>query len=102
MAKGPESKVKGAVKAFLTARGAWFYMPVLTGYGISTLDFIGCYKGRFFAIETKAPGKKPTPRQSLTIEQIGSHGGQVFVIDSVDRVETTLWPWFTHVAVHGA
>ena len=27
------------------------------------MDFLGCYRGRFFAIETKAPGKKPTLRQ---------------------------------------
>ena len=65
--KTPEGKIKDQVKAFLKERGAWFFMPVPTGYGTPTLDFIGCYKGRFFAIETKAPGKKPTARQGATI-----------------------------------
>lgn len=62
----------------------FFNMPVPAGYGTPLLDFIGCYHGYFFAIETKAPGKKPTPRQSLTIEQMREAGGTVFVIDNVD------------------
>jgi penicillin-binding protein-related factor A (putative recombinase) len=41
-------------------------MPVPSGYGESTLDYIGCYKARFFAIETKKPGGKLTPRQQNT------------------------------------
>jgi len=45
------------------------------------LDVVGCYKGWFFAIEAKAKGKKPTPRQLLCIALMQESGGKVFVID---------------------
>lgn len=56
-------------------------MPVPYGYGASTLDYLICMRGRFIAIETKAPGKKPTDRQKMVIEQIRAAGGATFVID---------------------
>ena len=46
-----------------------------------TLDFIGCHHTRYFAIETKAPGGKPTPRQCNTMYEIQKAGGKTFVID---------------------
>jgi hypothetical protein len=80
-----EGKLKDQVKAFLKERGAWFFMPVPTGYGTPTLDFIGCYKGRFVAIETKAPGKKPTPRQMATLQAMGKAGAVAFWTDDIER-----------------
>lgn len=90
---GPEKKVKDRCKKCLSSRsehGMYYNMPVPTGFGTPTLDFIGCYYGQFFAIETKAPGKKPTPRQRLTIEQMREAGGAVFVIDG-DTTELEAW-----------
>jgi len=77
----PEGKVKAAVKEVLKAHGAYWHCPVQNGMGAPSLDFICCFKGRYFGIETKAPGKKPTPRQELTIKAIRDAGGKVFVID---------------------
>jgi hypothetical protein len=57
-------------------------MPVPSGFGKSGLDYTGCHYGRFFAIETKAPGKRPTARQLTTIEQMRRAGAKVFVIDA--------------------
>src|SRR5688572_7643778 len=57
------------------------FWPVPSGFGASDLDCIVCYFGRYIAIETKAPGKEPTPRQKLTIAQTRAAGGMVFVID---------------------
>jgi hypothetical protein len=51
--------------------------------GARTLDCLACLGGRFIAIETKAPGKKPTPLQETTINQIAISGGITLVIDSV-------------------
>jgi len=65
-------------------------MPVQNGMGAPSLDFIGSYKGYFFAVETKAPGKKPTPRQEVTIETIRAAGGAVFVIDG-DTSHLVAW-----------
>lgn len=81
MATTPEGKVKQAVKAVLTDYVIYGYWPVPGGYGAATLDYIGCINGWYFTIETKAPGKKPTPRQEQNITAIRRAGGIVFVID---------------------
>lgn len=83
MGMTPEGKVKASVKRLLEEYGAYYYMPVPTGYGRTTLDFLGCHKGRFFSIETKALGKKPTTLQRETIHDMELAGGKVFVIDEI-------------------
>ena len=86
----PEGKMKAAVKkALLPYRQfgeLYSHWPVLNGMGEPTLDCVGCYRGHFFAIETKAPGKKPTPRQLQTIAKMEDAGAAVFVIDDVAGV----------------
>jgi hypothetical protein len=87
----PEGKIKKLVSAALRqVPGLWYTMPVPSGYGESTLDYIGCYKGQFFAIETKKPGGKPTARQLQTIQAMERSGGKVFVIDG-DLTELKIW-----------
>lgn len=68
--KTEEAKVKDKVKAYLRSVGAYYFMPVQTGYGAPSLDILGCYRGKFFAVETKAPGKEPTPRQYAIIGEL--------------------------------
>jgi hypothetical protein len=71
MALTPEGKVKAAVKRVLARYPeSYFFMPVQAGFGKKTLDFLICHYGEFIAIETKAPGKKPTPLQDDTIREI--------------------------------
>lgn len=87
----PEGKVKAKVSRLLkTTPGVWYTMPVPSGFGESTLDYLGCHLGRFFAVETKAPGKKPTARQENTMAAIRRGGGTVFVIDG-DTTELEQW-----------
>lgn len=91
MATTPEGKVKKTVSALLkSVPDLYFFMPVPSGYGESTLDYLGCYRGQFFAVETKAPGKKPTDRQQMMIERMRKAGGKVFVIDG-DISELKAW-----------
>jgi hypothetical protein len=91
MAQTPEGKVKAKVSGLLKATaGVWYTMPVPSGFGESTLDYLGSYYGRFFAVETKAPGKKPTSRQQNTIAAIERSGAKVFVIDG-DLTELENW-----------
>lgn len=90
----PEAKIKKMVKDMLEEFNDYNsvdgfsvttpkqYWPVPSGFGASDLDCIICYFGRYITVETKAPGKKPTPRQKLCIAQTKGAGGMVFVIDS--------------------
>ncbi len=86
----PEAKVKAAVKAELARQGAYKHMPISNGMGEPALDFHVCHRGMYAAIETKAPGKKPTPRQMQTIKKVIESGGSVFVIDETGHTGTDL------------
>lgn len=91
MASTPEGKVKAKVSAILKRTESLYYtMPVPGGFGESTLDYVGCHLGRFFAIETKAPGKKPTERQLMIAEMMRRAGAKVFIIDG-DTTELEKW-----------
>lgn len=88
----PEGRVKEKVKKSLGKyKGSIYYnMPVPHGYGRPMLDFVGCFHGRFFAIETKAPGEVPTTRQEGTSEDMRLGDAKVFVIDG-DTTELDQW-----------
>lgn len=93
MASTPEGNVKKKIKKLLdNTPGLYYEMPVPSGYGKSGLDFQGCFRGKYFAIEAKAPGKKPTPLQEETIRRIEEAGGVAFVI-SDDRGVQLLDAW---------
>lgn len=96
MATTPEGKVKKRVKRaldHLQEKGyrVYYHMPVQNGMGAPTLDFVGCINGRYFAIETKAPGKKATPRQEQTMAEITAAGGTALVWDGRDSLELASW-----------
>lgn len=78
----PESKVKKKVRELLDQYGPDLYynMPVPAGYGEPMLDFVGCFYGKFFMIETKAEGKPLTPRQMFISQRVQSARGKVFVV----------------------
>lgn len=87
----PEGKVKAKIKSWLkTLDDCWFYMPVQNGMGVVGIpDIIGVINGRFFAVETKAPGKEAnvTANQQASIESIRSADGIAFVASDLDTVQ---------------
>lgn len=62
-------------------------MPVQNGMGEPALDYHVSHKGLYAAIEAKALGKKPTPRQVATMRKVRASGGSVFLIDSIDCID---------------
>lgn len=90
----PEGKVKARVKDVLREHGAYWHCPVQNGMGAPSLDFIGCHRGEYFGIETKAGNKQPTPRQETTIGQINQAGGKTFVVNEVTGL-SELRDWLT-------
>lgn len=82
----PEGHVKKKVKDLLAKYLHCYYeMPVPGGYGKSGLDFHGCINGMYFAVETKAEGKKPSDRQTQTANKILAAGGAVFWVSGGDQ-----------------
>lgn len=99
MAQTPEGKVKDSVKAALAAAGVFpfvdivagrvrpcdavgfFYMPVAGRFSVLGVhDFVGCWAGRFFSIETKAPNESEdcTFHQERFHEAVTATGGFSF------------------------
>ena len=81
----PEGRVKAKVKRALKALidgdySVYSFMPVMNGMGAPSLDMLACINGHFVAIETKAPGKKMTPRQETTATQMRTAGALVLVV----------------------
>lgn len=84
MADTPEGKVKSTLRKLLAEYdGMYAYWPVPSGFGKRTIDVLGCYRGRFFAVEAKAEGKKPTLLQVGTINEIDYAMGMTFTIIGV-------------------
>lgn len=93
----PESKVKDQVKRALRAAGivpfsdvvsgnavdyvGFFYMPVAGPFAVHGVhDFVGCWAGLFFSIETKAPNNREdeTVHQAKFREAVTQSGGVAF------------------------
>jgi len=80
MGTTPEGKVKKKIKTCIELIGAYYAMPMGTGYGNAGVpDFLICYKGRFIGIEAKANGGKPSALQLKNLDQIIEAGGLAFV-----------------------
>lgn len=93
MAKTPEKKVKDQVVKRLNERGAYWFYPVMGGYGSSGVpDIVACYKGRFIGIECKAGSNTPTALQMKNLNQITGAGGWSTVINetNLDELDTIL------------
>jgi len=81
----PEAKVKKKVKQVLAEVGAYYAMPMGTGFGNAGVpDFLVCLRGRFYGIECKASGNKPTALQLKHISDIRAAGGVALVIDETN------------------
>lgn len=104
MARTEEGRIKSATEAYLTSIGilpagkavlvtpantGWYFKPVSNGMGVHGIpDYLFHYRGRFGSIETKVPGKDPTPLQAHQIKAINTTGAVAFV---VRRVEDLAW-----------
>jgi hypothetical protein len=83
----PEGLVTKAIRDTLRACNIWHYKAwggPMSAKGIP--DIVGCYNGRFFAIEVKAPKGSPSPDQSTFLDLIKKAGGIAFVAKSVEDV----------------
>lgn len=89
-----ESTIQKGITAYLDKRPYCWYTKIHGGaYQKKGLpDLIGCDNGRFFGIELKRPGEKPTALQSQRIIEIGKAGGIAGVATSIVEVINLLGP----------
>lgn len=89
----PEGKVKKKVAELLKQYDAYYFFPAMGAFGRAGIpDIVGCYRGRFFAVECKAGKGKTTAIQEAEIKKIQSAKGYAFVIneDNMDLLEIYL------------
>jgi hypothetical protein len=73
-------RAQGAIMASLGVRA-----------GVSDLVFL--HQGKFYALELKAPGQKPTPEQLAFLAAIAEAGGYAEYVDNLDDALDTLEGW---------
>lgn len=82
MAQTPEGAVKAAVRKLLTEHGVYYFSPAANGFGRSGIpDIIGCFQGRFIAIECKAGKGTTTALQDRELAAIRTAGGMTMVVN---------------------
>jgi len=83
----PEGIIKLQVKRYMQWK-KWFIFPVLQGIGAhkGISDFIAVKDGRVLFIETKTPKNKQSSDQKEFEQEITSHGGEYFVVRSLDEM----------------
>lgn len=91
----PEGKTKRKLLLFLRRLQPvpYLFFPQTGGYGRSGIpDVVGCWAGRFFAVECKAEGKlnNTTALQERELELIRDAGGISFVYDGTMTEEELL------------
>lgn len=77
-----ENTIKGWVRTLLKSLGddCWWQSIAPFGYGGPGVDFVGFYRGRPFAVETKVPEKLPTSQQLATMHKQGRAGAVTFCV----------------------
>jgi len=85
-----ESQLKSkVVKLLATYPGIWYY-KASDRWQSGIPDIIGCWRGKFFAIELKVKPNGPTKMQEYVIKKIRMAGGVAGVCYSVDEVKKLL------------
>ena len=93
MARTPEGKVKAACVELLKKYNAYYFFPMMGGFGRAGVpDIVVCYRGLFLGIECKAGYNKTTPLQDREIAAIHKAGGAAMVVrdDTLDFLEDWL------------
>jgi len=87
----PEGKLTRKIKLHLKKKKVW-HLKVHGGpmQMAGVPDLLLCVKGKFVALELKAPGKKVTRLQQHQMERIKDSGGLAYVIDDFDIFLDTL------------
>ena len=83
-----EQQITQQIRQVLKICRVWHWKswqgPMSFPKGIS--DVLGCYQGRFLAIEIKKHGGRVSPDQQKFIDRVNDEGGIAFVAWSVDDV----------------
>lgn len=85
MGQKPETRLVNKILKALKAQGGWWIKIHGSPFQVSGVpDIVGCYAGRFIALEVKMPGLEGTAssRQVYIMDKIKGAGGITTVVSS--------------------
>lgn len=88
-----EKQFENKIKAYLKSKNTWF-IKYWGGGGFTKAgipDILCCYKGRFIAIEVKAPNGKASELQLFNLKKIEEAGGKAFLLYPKDFEDFKKW-----------
>lgn len=82
----PESRLQRKIRDALVKNfgGLWDKIHGGPYQSAGIGDIVGCCRGRYFNIEVKMPGNKPTELQAKRIRDVNANGGCGAWVDSVE------------------
>ena len=82
-----EKEITHSIRSLLKQFGI-FHFKHFGGLGAQkgVSDLLGCYQGRFMALEVKTAAGKASPEQIKFIEDVNKNGGIAGVVRSIDDV----------------
>jgi hypothetical protein len=91
-----EGDFKKQVRDYLDGRGIHYHNAFQSrrgAYGskLGVSDLIVCYRGRYVALELKAPGKKGTKEQLEFLESVYKSNGNGGVYDNLEDIIELFW-----------
>lgn len=87
--KALEQSVQKAILAKLRKFGGlWIKVHDIVTKGLP--DIIGCYNGKFIAIEVKRKGEKPTALQGYVLSKVKEAGGLAYCFDESKHADSLI------------
>ena len=82
-----EAEITKSIRYLLKSQGIWHFKNFGGPMSVKGLpDLIGCFGGRFLAIEVKRKSGKVSPEQEVMIARINRAGGLAFVARDLETV----------------
>ena len=82
-----EKELTAGIRYLLKSQGIWHFKNFGGPMSVKGLpDLIGCFGGRFLAIEVKRKSGKVSPEQEVMIARINRAGGLAFVARDLETV----------------
>lgn len=85
-----ENRIQSGIVRFLRKqKDCWVY-PTCDRFTVGVPDILGCFKGRFFALEVKKPTGRLSKIQAYQLDKVRNAGGIAARVDSLEDAKEAL------------
>ena len=87
MSMQSERRIVSSMLRYLNDLPGGFFWKTNDRFTVGIPDIVGCYLGKFIAIEVKKPGEKPRKIQEYWISKIKESGGSAIWLDNLKELK---------------